>query len=220
VEDKAAKCHSLAHGAWAAYLRGDVATAGAAFTQAEALEREIDSAKHYLYSKGGVFHADYLCRVGEADYARRICEANVEVCTRNHWVDDLGESHRVLGDLDFDSGQVDSARKHYDAALKLARNISKRDVLIEALLARGRFNAKQGVVAAAQSDLSEALDYATASGYRIYEADIRIALAWMHRAKRDMVAAWAEASRAKQMSEEMEYYWGKMDADEVLSKLQ
>ncbi len=92
-----------------------------------------------------------------------------------------------------------------------------RDVLIEALLARGRFNAKQGDAAAAQSDLNEALDYATASGYRIYEADIRIALAWMHGANGDMVAARAEASRAKQMSEEMGYYWGKVDAEEIIN---
>jgi hypothetical protein len=104
--------------------------------------------------------------------------------------------------------------------LKIARDISVRHVLIEALLARGRFNTKQGDAASAQSDLSEALDYAIASGYRIYEADIRIALAWMQRAKGDMVAARAEASRAKQMSEEMGYYWGKVDADEVMGKLQ
>jgi hypothetical protein len=58
-------------------------------------------------------------------------------------------------------------------------------------------------------------EYATAGGYRIYEADIRIALAWLHRARGDASAAQAEATRARQMSEEMGYYWGKVDAEEI-----
>ena len=31
-----------------------------------------------------------------------------------------------LGDLDFEAGQLDNARTHYDAALKIARSISNR----------------------------------------------------------------------------------------------
>jgi tetratricopeptide (TPR) repeat protein len=143
---------------------------------------------------------------------------NLKICEKHHWVQWVSQCNRVLGDLDFDAGQLGSARANYEAALKNARSISQRDVLIEALLARGRFSAKQGNAAAAQSDLSEALDYATTSGYRIYEADIRIALAWMHRAKGDMIAARAEASRALQMSEEMGYYWGKVDAEEIINE--
>ncbi len=217
AENKQDKMFSLAHHAWALHLRGESEAAGAAFAQAEMLEREIDSDKHYLYSNLGIFHAEYLRRTGEADYARRVTEANLEICERNHWAYQISWCHRVLGDLDFDAGQLEGAREHYDTALKIARSISFRPALIEALLARGRFSAKQGDAAAAQSDLTEALDYATAGGYRIYEADIRIALAWMHRAKGDMVAARTEALRAKQMSEEMEYYWGKVDAEEILN---
>ena len=175
--------NSLAYQAWAAHLRGDVAAAGAAFVQAEALEREIDPNMLYLYATKGIQHAGHLWRAGEADYTRRVTEANLVVCERNHWAFLIGPCHRVLGDLDIEVGQLDSARAHYDTALKIARSISKRNVLIEALLARGRFNAKQGDAASAQGDLNEALDYATAGGYRIYEADIRIALAWMHRAR-------------------------------------
>ena len=63
--------------------------------------------------------------------------------------------------------------------------------------------------------IDEVLDYATAGGYRIYEADIRIALTWLHRARGDASAAQAEATRTMQMSVEMGYYWGKKDADEI-----
>ncbi len=219
AEDKEDECSSLVLQALVLHLRGDIVDAREAFAQAEALDQEVYSSAgiRYLHSVLGIFHTEHLRRTGEAGYAQRVAEANVQICEQQHWAADLSGSHRVLGDLDFDAGQLDNARGHHDAALKLARNISKRNVLIEALLARGRCNAKQGDATAAQSDLSEAFDYATVCGYRIYEADIRIALAWMHVAKGDMVAARAEASRAKQMSEEMGYYWGKVDAEEIFN---
>jgi hypothetical protein len=76
-------------------------------------------------------------------------------------------------------------------------------------------------------------------GYRVYEADIRVALAWAHRAvlrqaqdealdraealrqaqDEALRRAQAEARRARQMSLEMGYYWGRIDAEEVLAAL-
>ncbi len=72
---------------------------------------------------------------------------------------------------------------------------------------------------AAFSDLNEALDYAVDGGYRIYEADIRIALAWAYLADGNESAALDEATRALGMSEDMGYHWGIVDAKEVLAKL-
>ena len=66
------------------------------------------------------------------------------------------------------------------------------------------------------SDLNEALGYALAGGYRIYEVDIRIGLAWAHLAAGDHSAARVEAERARAMSADMGYHWGKVDAEEVL----
>jgi hypothetical protein len=76
-----------------------------------------------------------------------------------------------------------------------------------------------GLLAQALSDLREALGYATDSGYRIYEADSRIALAWAHLAAKDATAARQEATRAQTMSQEMGYHWGQVDAAEVLAVL-
>jgi tetratricopeptide (TPR) repeat protein len=264
AENKRDERNSLAHQAWAAHLRGPSAgsgqalqEAGAAFGQAEALEREIDPEVRYLCSQRGIRHAGHLRRAGDpsagsgqaAAYARRITEANLEICQRNHWPDTLSRSHRVLGDLDAGDGQHESARAHYDQALKLARGISRRDVLVEALLARGRWAAKATLAKVSEpsqgldpfSDLNEALGYALDVGYRIYEADIRIALAWAHRAEAltlpppgprgetgagsptrrgTLEAARAEAERARQLSVEMGYHWGQVDAAEVLSALE
>ena len=217
--------NSLAYEAWAAHLRGDAAAAAAAFGQAEALEREIDPTVRTLYSLRGIWHAEHLRRAGEAEAARRVTAANLEVCQQQRWPDNLSRSHRVLGDLDADAGQQAGAREHYDAALKIARSITRRDVLIDALLARGRWAARHGAAAGltgaaalAVADLDEALGYALAGGYRIYEADIRAALAWARLAG-DPPAARAEAGRARQMSVDMGYHWGVVDADEVLRAL-
>jgi tetratricopeptide (TPR) repeat protein len=211
--------NSLVRQAWVDHLRGDLEAASAAFRQAEVLVQESGSNKHYLYGLRGIRYADHLRRISNATYARRITEANLAKCEQNHWRDNLSRSHRVLADLDADACQQDSARQHYDEALKIARGISYRPALIEALLARGRWAARRGNAAAARGDLDEALDYAIVSGYRIYEADIRIGLAWAHHAAGDPAMARAEAARARQMSAEMGYYWGQVDADEVLAAI-
>jgi tetratricopeptide (TPR) repeat protein len=208
-----------------------VDVAGEAFGQAEALEREIDSSVQYLYSLRGIHHAEHLRRVGQADYARRVTAANLEICEQERWPDDTSHCHRVLGQLDADEGQTAAAQTHFDTALTIARGISKRDVLIEALLARGQWAARlsspdltglpnlSGLLAQAFSDLHEALGYATDSGYRIYEADSRIALAWAHLAAQEATPARQEATRAQTMSQEMGYQWGQVDAAEVLAAL-
>jgi hypothetical protein len=72
---------------------------------------------------------------------------------------------------------------------------------------------------AAFSDLNEALEYARAGGYRLYEADIRIGLAWAHLVAGDKAAARDEALYARRLSLEMGYYWGKKDAEEVLAEI-
>jgi tetratricopeptide (TPR) repeat protein len=221
AENKEDERNSLAWQAWIAHLRGDMATAGADFQQAEALEQEINSNERYLYSGRGIWHADHLRRAGDADYARRVTDANVKSCEEYHWPQFLSQSHRVLGDLDADAGQHDSARSHYDEALKLARSISRRDVLIEALLARGLWYAKyQQDAPAAFSDLNEVFGYATEGGFRIHEADIRVALAWAHLDAGDRGLARNEATRAQAMSAEMGYHWGQVDAAEVLAKIE
>jgi tetratricopeptide (TPR) repeat protein len=227
----------------AADLAGDLEDAGEAFKNAELLGQEIDSSKKYRYSIDGIWHADHLRRTGQIDYARRVTEANLAICERSRWPDDTSRCHRVLGDLDAVEGDHTDARQHYDRAVSIARGISYRPALIEALLGRGRWaangafqalktsevfakhsepgrGAETSEVSRAFNDLDEALGYATAGGYRIYEADIRVALAWAHRAAGDTAKARAEARRALQLSGEMGYHWGQVDAEEVLGELE
>jgi hypothetical protein len=174
--------------------------------------------------------------------------------------------HRLLADLDGAAGDPDGharAAEGYATALRIARSISDRAVLIEALLARGRWaaqlagrggfyarpiaNAAKGGQAQggqaqegqaqegqpqvgqpqegqpqglplqqAFADLNEALGYAVEGGYRLYEADIRIGLAWAQRAAGSADAARQEAQRARTLSEKMGYHWGLVDAAEFV----
>ena len=211
---------SLAYQAWAYHLQGDIDKASQHFRDAEALDRENYPSLLYLGSLRGILHADHLRRRGEAGYARKVTEANLEISGSYHWFNDISRCHRVLADLFADDGQQEMAMKSYGHALELARGTSNRLVLIEALLGRGRWYAK--IVkdpVAAFSDLSEALEYARAGGYLLYEADIRIGLAWAHLAAGDKAAARDEACYARQLSQDMGYYWGKKDAEEVLAEI-
>ena len=126
-------------------------------------------------------------------------------------------------------GEPRGAGGHDDQALKIARGITTRPALIEALLARGRwastrahqdltgFGNLSGLLDQAFADLDEALGYALEGGYRVYEADLRVALAWAGLAAGDPARARAEAERAHQMSADMGYHWGQLDAAEVLA---
>ena len=218
--DKNGELLSMAYQGLASHLQGDLKMAGKSFRQAEVLEQDYRPGARHLTRLVGVFYADHLQRRGDAEYARRVTMENLEMCENYRWTFLISLCHRVLGDLDSDAGQHASARQHYDEALKIARGITFRPALIEALLARGRWAARHlQDSAAAFSDLKEALGYAVDGGYRIYEADIRVALAWAHLAAGDPVRARQEAERAQRMSVDMGYHWGQVDAAEVLAAL-
>ncbi len=207
--------------AYAEYLRGNLEDARWHFKKAEDLEREVDPTFKYIYSLQGIWNAEYLMRNGDAANALKITIANRLICEIYDWIDNISRIRRILGDLDCNSGRYNSAREHYDEAIKIARKSTYRQVLVEALLARGRWSAKHMKNARdAFNDLEEAMDYATTSGFRILEADIRVALAWAHLAADNKEKAKAEAIYAKQMSKEMGYYWGNIDADEVLTEIE
>jgi hypothetical protein len=190
--------------------------------------RRLETLKYteikYVTLLNGIQHVDHLRRVGGTVYARQVTERKREearwVRGVNPWTAYFSRSERVLGDLDADAGQHDRAHQHYDTAVQIAHGISAQGVLIEVLLARGRWAARWGDVAAAWNDLEEALNYAVSSGYRIYEADIRVGLAWLYLNRGNPAMAGQEAARAKRMSENMGYHWGRVDAEGVFDRLQ
>jgi len=220
TEDRGAQRNSLYRQAWAAHLCGDQETASLVFRQAEKLEKELNSNVRHLYGLRGIKHACHLHRSGRTGYARRVTVANLEICKQNQWYNSLSLCHAVLGDLEDDSGHHQVARAHYDEAVRIAQDLGTRDIFADVLLARGRWYARQMKDAVdAFHDLYQALACATMCGYRLHEADVRVALAWAHLAAENPSAARGEAERALHLSTDMDYHWGEVNAKEVLKKM-
>jgi len=219
IPDRLGERTTLVWYGWLSHLMGRLDTAENAFHEAEELEKQLNPGIKYLFKLRGVYHADFLRRLGDIDYAQKVAEANLEICQRNCWVEYMSRSHRVLGDLAANRGQNGVAYKHYSEALKISRSISKQDALIEILLAQSRWAIRQEETELACSNLTEALLLAQSGGYRIYEADCFIAIAWLHFISNNSSLAKTEAERAGFISVETGYHLGQVDSLELLNNL-
>ncbi|NER20401.1 MAG: hypothetical protein F6J96_06705 [Symploca sp. SIO1C2] len=206
--------------AWVDCLKGDIEAAGQSFQIAEDWLSPVEPDYLHAYTSRKIYYADYLRKLKQLDQARQVIEENLKISTRNYLLILISRCYRCLGDISAEEQQHEAAKQHYQEALKIIRNTAERNSIIEILSARGRWAAKyMQDVETAQTDLTEALDYALSAGYRLYEADIRVGLAWMYYSRGDTNRAKEEAERARQMSEEMGYHWGQVDAMEVLDKV-
>ncbi len=166
----------------------------------------------------GSFYAIYLWRTGRMKAAALLAKAYLKPCQQPDLVAERSRCYRILGDItaSFGQDQHQRAYEYYNEAVKAARDLLRRDILIEGLSARGRLMARQGNTDAARSDLEEALSYA-GNTYRICEADIRVGLGWMHWGAGDYEAANKETQAAERISQDIGYDWGRRDAGELLS---
>lgn len=201
--------------AWAKYLQGKQSEARENFRAAEELSAKIYK-RPYLYTLSGFWYARFLERQGEIALAREVAEQNVQFAEQQALKRFLSRFHSLLASLDLAENQLDSAEQHLEVALRNARAISYRPALMDALLGRGNWAVRAGRQETAENDLNEALTYAVSGGYRIYEADARVALAFMLLASGQTAPAAVEAERAGQMSLEMNYHWGQVDSARIL----
>jgi tetratricopeptide (TPR) repeat protein len=209
---------SLSYQARAAFLVANLELAEQSFRQSIYVHNRVYPEMKFLHDLWGIWYTEYLIKLGHIEDAYQVILNNLRYSETEHQPEIISQCHCILGGLFSDIGDYGSALKHYSSALKIARSISGRDILIEILLARGRWQAKHMKNAdAAFSDLNEALSYCVESGYRIYETDVRIALGWAYLADNEKQKAKQSAEHALQMSKEMGYYWGRVDAEEVLS---
>lgn len=208
----------LVYRAWAKHLLGYSAAAAQDFEAATVLEQEIDPAEKFLYSNRGIWHAEHLRRNDQIEASLEITESNLQ-----GWAipykrpDHETQCQRLLGDLANDVGNKEIAFNHYQAAVTIAWRTNNPRLMCEALLARGRWAAQWGELDLAYNDLNEALDYAVTRDYRIHEIDIRIGLAWAHKATGNVTEGRREAERAQQIRVATGYYWGQVDATKILT---
>lgn len=210
---------ALAYGAFAAHLLGAVDTAEKRFKKALTVLRKMKpkAPSPYLLDMWGAWQAQYLLRMNRLEEARAIVLFNLEECKDSPEV--VSQLQSGLGDCYLADHQLDQALEAYNKSVQIARSISSLATLIEALIRRGYFLARYARnYEEAFIDLNEALHYSERGRCRWYEADIRIAFAWAHLANHENQKAKESAARALQMSVEMGYHWGKVDAEEVMNK--
>jgi hypothetical protein len=210
---------ALVHQAIAADLQGDHDTADSLFQKAEARQQKMQNDSRPLFSWRGIAYANFLNRADRLGHAQTVAQENLQICQEKGWLNLVGKANRTLGDISFSSGRESSAGGYYDQAVKIARSTPRFDALIEALSSRGQWAARQGDFKTARNDLSEALRCAKINSYRLYEADVRVGLAWLHYGEQNFDAARSEATQAQQMSQEMGYPWGAIAAAAVLERL-
>lgn len=261
MHDNELERDALVYGARSAFLYGEIDIAGEAFKRAAALTQTLNATPPMLHGLQGLWYAEYLYRAGDVATAGRVTEANLEAWAIAYGVrHDESRCHRLLGDLAgfyntpsqtlgtgllgmTDTGPLPTrqARGHYNKAVWIAQGVAHLPTLIEALIARGYWAARQldsteQLRQQAFSDLEEALQYAITGGYRCYEADIHVALAWAHLAlsrhpptygignlqnpEAHRAIARQEAQRAQNLSANLNYHWAKMGAEEVLQTLE
>lgn len=209
---------ALAYRAWSFHLRGELEKAKADFARAEELQLGIDPDKPYLWSLYGIWHADHLRLTDNLDKA----EANIKRILKDsedgQALDDISQCRRLLGDIASARAEHDRARRNYAEALKLARNMSETTVLLEALLARGRW-AATAFPEEARSDLDEALYYARGGSYGLYETDARIGLARLEKSEGNKDGALKEARQAAALAKKFRYFWAEREAGALVTEL-
>lgn len=198
-------------------LQGEAEQAALSFAQARLLHRRKKEGKT-LPMKPGLFYVMYLYQAGETKAATHLTKTYLKQCYQHEFTAEKNQCHRVLGDIFAATGGQQRAERHYTLAVKFAREFARRDLLIEALAARGRWAACQGNADLARADLEEALGYAK-DGYRLYEVDVRVGFAILYQMSGKHEAAMQEAETAERMSSTIGYERGRRDTTEVLNSL-
>jgi hypothetical protein len=180
LDDQRHTASALAHQGWIEQVRGNAAGAARLFAQASQQQREAAPEQPDLLGQEGIWYADHLRLRGDDEAACQHTQAHLELAETYRWPRTLSQCRRLLGELAAADDDSEQASLHYAEAVAIARTIAHRTTLIEALLARGRSAVQQGDTAAALTDLREALAYAVAGGYRLYEVELRTVLAQAH----------------------------------------
>lgn len=218
LDDKSELSDTLAYHGWIAHLMGDTGLAADDFREALALRAQVAPDEAYLTSMYGIWHADHLRQTGQFEQARSVLENVLDYANKEVMQDDISMVHRARGDIASALGENGAAQKEFDEAVRLARNMAETTVLLEALLARGRWAAATGAPDA-QADLSEALYYARGGGYQLYEADIRLGLAQLEKNRGDRTRAREHAMTANDLATTTLYHWAKMEAGKLIEAL-
>lgn len=166
-----------------------------------------------LYKETCLWYATYLVRINSHNEAGLLLKLYIE---KETYPAGRSRCNNIMANIAMKNSDYALAKELLDRAVENGRESSRHDVLIEALISRGKCLMRQSSFKAAKEDLDEALSYSK-NEYRLYEADNRIGLAWLYYLQGDQQAARKEAKEGELISIDIGYSWAYHDAQEILT---
>ncbi len=168
-----------------------------------------------LCSLRGIQWAELLVRSGHPGLATRRTKANLRICEREQWNEDIAHCHSMLGWCALAEGRLDDA----ESELRQAEPVLRRGQLLFDL---ARLHVTAGELALARQDApgalyraAEALTLAAPRGMRLVHADALVlrGRARLLEAEIDSAArALDDAEEALRLARDCGYAWAERDA--------
>jgi tetratricopeptide (TPR) repeat protein len=204
--------------------RGRIGTALAAFDEATEIERRTNFDVTGLFGRRGIRFADLMLRLERKDDARRLTEANLQICVQNSWQEETAQCWTLLGDIAMRENHFVEAEGQFAAAERIFRSGHVVSQIPRILLAHAELERRQGRWELAEAAIEEALTLAAPRQMRLDHADALLARA---RLELDQIAdtdcalpsvevsayrAIDHCDAALQIARECGYVWAERDA--------
>ncbi|MEW6618409.1 MAG: adenylate/guanylate cyclase domain-containing protein [bacterium] len=208
---------SKAYLAWILHLAGKDEEAEKEFQQADELSRKISG--YQLYAMRGIFYADFLLSIKQIDEAFELTKANLKICQRNNFVNEISRCHRLLGAIERIKGKQKEAEPHLQEALEIARKVGMPELEIEALLELSRLWLDMKRYKEAISQANQVLKLCERTGFLLYEPEAELILARAYLGLNDLDQTKTFAQSAYQKASQMHYHWPRVEAEQLLRNL-
>jgi hypothetical protein len=172
-----------------------------------------------LYSLSGVRYGQHLLMWGDFEEALKVSMDNLEFCRQQGWQSDVALILALLTMIPSDMNE-DELREHSEDSVDLARALGGKQVLTEALLARGQFARQRKLAEESLIASDEALTISQSFGFRRCEVDTRTVRAAAFADLSNTTNARAEASLARDLAIDLGYRRAQVLAEKLLSGLE
>jgi len=227
ASDERGECNALAYLGRVLGLQGQIAEALTAFDDADQIERRVHHEGASLYSTRGIWWAELLLRLGHTGRAGELTEANLRICQRNSWQNDVARCRLVLGQLASVAGDHAAATEQLADAAAIVRRGHRLVDLVLVLLTQADLERHRRAWPAAHGHLEEALGLVGPRRLRLHHTDalilrgrIRLDHARADPAAVPRVAAEQavdDATFAASLARQCGHLWGEQDAEQLLS---
>jgi tetratricopeptide (TPR) repeat protein len=211
----------------ALHQSGRIDDAARWFIEAEAITKKAFPSEPLLHSLAGHTYCDLL--LGHQDGATQVlsrAEQTLTIAKRNGWLLDIALDHLSIGRahlLRASAGEPasrDLSRLYLDEAVAGLRRSGNQDHLPPGLIARASFFTLEADHARARTDLDEALELATRSELRLYEADAHLGYTRLYLATGDLTLARRHLARAREIISAIDYGRRKAESEDLTAQLE